>query len=125
MAFVRDAALDAALNDTADNADQIDVCTSEPGSQAAIASVSVCTIAATTGSGNGDYLLDDGASSGRELNLTEQTGTGSGDGDGDFVAFSDGSTTLHCTVAGSGDTVNNGSGVTISAGVFLTFPDVT
>lgn len=121
-----DAAYDAALNVIADNADAIDICTADPGlTWASISGVSVCTIAATVGDGNGDYVLDDGAVSGRELNVTQQSGTGSATGAGNFVVFHNGTDTTYMTEAGDGDTVNNGSPVTISAHVALTFPDAT
>lgn len=119
-----DAALDAALNHIADNADAYDICTSDPGlTWGSISGASVCSIVTTVGDGNGDFVVDDGAVSGRELNLTEQSGTGSATGAGNFVVLHNGSDTTYYTYAGDGDTVNNGSPVTVTAHVALTFPD--
>lgn len=124
MPSFADANLDAALENIADNADQMDICTSDPGlTFGSISGVSVCTIALTVGDGNGDYAVDDGASSGRELNITEQTGTGSGTGAANDIALSDGSAVTYMTYDGDGDTVNSGAGVTVSAHIPITFPD--
>jgi hypothetical protein len=126
MAFIHDNAFDAALDYIADNADRLDICTSEPANFAGIAAVSIAGYALTTGDGNGDYTIVAGSPSGRALRLEAQTGNnGTGDGDADFWALSDGSAVLYASGPADGDSVNNGSPVNVSQSVVVTFPDAT
>jgi len=124
-----DAVYDGALNIIADNATRVDVDTTEPTnySQATTTGTySVGNYTLTAGSGNGDWLVDDGATDGRELNLLAQSGNnGTATGAANFVAFTDGSSTLYGVIDGDGDTVNSGSPFTIAATIVLTIRDAT
>ena len=69
----------------------------------------------TAGSGNGDWLIAEGDTSGRKITLLAQTGNnGTATGTADWLAFDDGVTLLG-TIDADGQTVNNGSPVDISA----------
>ena len=113
-----DSVLDAGLHEIADNVDRVDICHTEPTTYAdATSTYSVASYDLTVGVGNGDWVITDGAVSGRKLGLTEQAGNnGTATGAANFIAFT--KTTgnvLYGVIDGDGDTVNNGSPVTITA----------
>lgn len=108
-----DAVYNAALDKIA-TCTRVSACTAEPANYAGIAAVSVGNYTLTAGTGNGDWLIADGDTSGRKITLLAQSGNnGTATGAASFLAFDDGATLL-CVVAGSGQTVNNGSPWTIA-----------
>jgi hypothetical protein len=109
-----DAAHDASLAYLA-TADRVDICVTDPAVYGDIAAATRGNYTLTPGDGNGDWVIGNGDVSGRKLTLQAQTGNNAtGDGDANFLAFSVG-TTLLFTIPGDGDTLNNGSPVTIAA----------
>lgn len=108
-----DAVYNAALDKIA-TCTRVSACTAEPANYAGIAAVSVGNYTLTAGTGNGDWLIADGDTSGRKITLLAQSGNnGTATGAASFLAFDDGATLL-CVVAGSGQTVNSGSPWTIA-----------
>ena len=107
-------AFDAALDKIA-TCTRVDLCTTEPTNLTeATSTYTVANYTLTAGDGNGDWTVADGDASGRKVTLAAQSGNnGTGTGSADFAAFSDGSTLL-AVIAGSGETVNSGSPVTIA-----------
>lgn len=98
-----------------DNATAVHVCTAEPANHAGIAAVTVGNYTLTAGTGNGDWLIANGDTSGRKLTLLAQSGNNAtGTGAADCLAFTDG-TTLLGVIDGDGETLNSGSPFTIAA----------
>lgn len=92
----------------------VHACTAEPANHAGIAAVSVGSYTLTAGSGNGDWLIANGDTSGRKVTLLAQSGNnGTATGAASFMALTDG--TLRGVIDGDGDTVNSGSPWTIAA----------
>lgn len=115
---------DAACNKLA-TCTRVSACTAEPANFAGIAAVSVGNYTLTAGGGNGDWVIADGDTSGRKITLTAQSGNnGTATGAASFLAFDDG-TTLLAVVAGSGQTVNNGSPWTLAQFKVFEFRDPT
>ena len=79
MAFIADAAKDAALDYIAAGT-ELHLCSSEPATYGAVAAASLGSVTLTAGDGNGDWTIADGDTSGRKLTLAAQTVTGSADG---------------------------------------------
>jgi hypothetical protein len=69
-----------ALADIADNANQLHLCSQAPASYAEVATYSLGFVVLTTGDGNGDYTIQNGATNGRRLTLAQQVVPGTGDG---------------------------------------------
>jgi hypothetical protein len=65
--------LDAALNDIADNGNQLHLVSQAPSVYADVATYSLGYVVLTTGDGNGAYTVQDGVTSGRRLSLAQQT----------------------------------------------------
>lgn len=117
-----DTVYDAALAEIAE-ANAAHICSAEPANHAGIAAVSLGSYTTTAGSGNGDWTIGNGDTSGRKLTLGAQSGNNAtGTGDADVVAFTDGTTLKGC-VTGSGETVNSGSPFTIAATDVAEFRD--
>ena len=68
--------LDAALDNIADNGDEIYVCSTEPTNYTEASSTYALadTTGLTTGDGNGVYTIADGDTSGRKLTIAAQSG---------------------------------------------------
>lgn len=93
----------------------VSACTAEPANYAGIAAVRVGSYTLTAGLGGASWTAADGDTSGRKLTLAAQSGqNGTATGAASFLAFDDG-TTLLAVVAGSGQTINNGSPWTLAA----------
>lgn len=123
-----DSVYDGSLDIVADNVSRVDGCSTEPTTYTeATSTYTLFNYTLTEGDGNGDWVVDDGASSGRELNLTAQSGNnGTATGACDYLAFTDtGNTALYGVIDADGDTVNSGSAANIAATIVLTIPDVT
>jgi hypothetical protein len=117
-----DGVYDQALNEIAE-ATAVHICSAEPANHAGIAAVSLGSYTITAGAGNGDWTIANGDTSGRKLTLGAQSGNNAtADGDADVLAFTDGTTMKGC-IAGSGETVNNGSPFTIAATDVVEFRD--
>ena len=80
MKFVEDAAMDAALNNIANNGNQLHLVSQAPSVYADVAADSLGMVALTVGAGNGAYTIQDGAVSGRRLTLAQQTVPGTANG---------------------------------------------
>lgn len=80
---IPNAVFDAALANIADNANELCVCSQEPANYtAAHTTYKLANVAMTPGSGNGDYTIQDGQTSGRRITVAEQANisiTASGD----------------------------------------------
>lgn len=122
-----DAVYDGALDIIADNCTRVDICTTEPTTfTEATLTYSVGNYTLTAGDGGGDWTIANGDTSGRKLTLGAQSGNnGTGNGAGNFLAFTNGSTTLYGVIDGDGDTVNSGSPVNIAAVDVLEIRDAT
>lgn len=72
---IPDAILDLPIDYIADNGTKIAACSSEPGTYAAIAGLTLGQYTLTAGAGNGDWVKGNGDTSGRKLTLLAQTGT--------------------------------------------------
>jgi hypothetical protein len=117
-----DAVFDAALAKLA-TCTAVHACTAEPANHAGIAAVSLGSYTLTAGTGNGDWLIANGDTSGRKVTLLAQSGNnGTATGAADFMAFTDGSTLLS-VIDGDGDTINSGSAWTIAATDVVEFRD--
>lgn len=96
-----DSVFDGALA-VADNATTMHVTSAEPANHAGIAAVSLADIAMTAGTGNGDYVIEDGGTSGRRLRVIAQSGvTVDASGTATHVVGTDGTTLLWCTTCTS------------------------
>jgi len=96
-----DSVFDGALQ-VADNATTMHVTSAEPANHAGIAAVSLADIAMTAGTGNGDYVIEDGGVSGRRLRVIAQSGvTVDASGTATHVVGTDGTTLLWCTTCTS------------------------
>ena len=110
-AFVDDSVNNAGIA-VLDNATTVHVTSAQPANHAGIAAVSLASVAVTAGTGNGDYTIADGDTSGRKLTLLAQNGiTVSASGTATHVCGTDGTTLLWvvtCTSQAltSGNTVN-------------------
>lgn len=71
---------DKALDDIANNANVLHLCSSAPANYAGIAAVSLGHVTLVTGDGNGTYTKQNGAVSGRRLTMAQQTVLGTGVG---------------------------------------------
>lgn len=107
--FADDSIMNAALA-VADNGTTLHVCSGQPANHAGIAAVSLASVSMTAGSGNGDYTVADGDTSGRKLTVLAQTGlTIASSGTATHIATTDGSTLLLVTTCTSQALVANGS----------------
>ena len=109
---VNDACMDAALNETRNNANQVHVCATEPTTR----TEAVTTNQLASGSINsGDFTLANGDSSGRKSTLGAQSGLNiDNSGTADHVAITDASrllvvTTCTAQALTSGGTVDVGA----------------
>ena len=87
--FVADEIMDVALNMIADIGDTLYACSDQPANWAAIAAISLGSVALTEGDGNGDYVVGDGDVSGRKLTLTAQEITASDTGNVTHLVIAD------------------------------------
>ena len=92
MAFVLDAAYNAALAYLADNGSQLDV-TSDSGTPTDLTN-SLGSTGLTSGDGNGDFTIQAGDVSGRKLTLAGQTISATGTGTATYWVLSDGAGTI-------------------------------
>jgi hypothetical protein len=119
-----DPVYDAALAKLA-TCTRVSACTAPPANFAGIAAVSVGNYTLTAGTGNGDWLIADGDTSGRKITLLAQSGNnGTATGAAECLAFDDG-TTLLGIIDASGQTINNGSPWTIAQVKVYEFSDPT
>lgn len=121
MAFINDSAFDAALDWIRTNGTQLDICSSEPGTFAAIASATLGTkISLSIGADA------NGATSGRKVAVPAiSDGTVTGTGTAAYWAISNGTDTLVATGALSASQgVTSGNPFTL-ASFDITFPDAT
>ena len=72
--------LNAALDDIANNGNVLHLCSAAPTNFAGIAAVTLGHVTLTTGDGNGAYVKQAGAVSGRRLTMAQQTVLGTGNG---------------------------------------------
>lgn len=89
--WANDAVMDAALEEVAESTTLL-VCSSQPADRAAALAAALADIAMTPGSGNGDYTLANGDTSGRKLTVEQQT---------DFPVDTTGTATHVCLIDGS------------------------
>jgi hypothetical protein len=80
MKFIRDASMDAALNDLADNGDEFHLVSQAPAVYADVATYSLGSVALVPGDGNGSYTVQNGQVSGRRLTVAAQTVPGTAPG---------------------------------------------
>ena len=116
---VHDDVLDAALNETADNGDEIFLCSAQPTTYTeASATYALADHALVVGDGNGDYIVADGDAGGRKLTVAAQAGiTVDATGTALFVAIcasAAGGTLLAVTTCTS-QAVTAGNTVTINS----------
>ena len=97
MALIPDRALDAGLNDIADNGDELFLCNAAPTNYTEASSTYALNAAhaVTVGDGNGDYTIANGDTSGRKLSLAQQVVTPNATDDATHMAITDGSSVLH------------------------------
>lgn len=89
--WANDAVMDAALEEVA-GATTLLVTSSQPADRAAALAAALADIAMTPGSGNGDYTLANGDTSGRKLTVAQQA---------DFPVDSSGTATHVCLIDGT------------------------
>ena len=124
MPTAPDITLDAACDKVATGT-AVHVCTAEPADHAGIAAVSVGNYVTTAGDGLGDWVVENGATSGRQIRLNAQSGNnGTATGAGLYIAVTDG-TNLLWVADGDGDTVNNGSAFSIPQTPIVEWRDPT
>ena len=121
MAFIADAAFDAALDYIRTNGTKIDICSSEPASYAGISSVTLGNKTSMTLGADAN-----GATSGRKTQVPAiTTGSVTGTGTATHWALSNGSSILVATGALSASQgVTSGNTFTLAA-FDITFPDAT
>lgn len=88
---IPNAVFDAALDNIADNANELCVCSQEPASYTeAHATYKLASVAMTVGDGNGDYTIQEGQTSGRRITVAEQANISiSASGDATHVVLTD------------------------------------
>lgn len=127
-AYTRTAAMDAFLNNIADNGDQIILCSALPGSYAEATATYKLTVpeALVVGDGNGDYTIAAGSVSGRKLTLTAHPGVaGFATGNATHWAIVDtGTTALICAnTLASGIPTTDSMQVNIPETILYEFPN--
>lgn len=112
--FVDDAVFDAALAKVA-TCTRMSVTTAQPANFAGIAAVSLGNVAMTAGSGNGDYTIANGDTSGRKLSVLAQSiASASASGTATHVCLDDGTTLLLVTTCTS-QSVTSGNPISVPA----------
>lgn len=95
--FCIDAAMDALLANIA-TCTRLVICSALPANYAGIAAVALADVTLTAGDGNGDYVIANGASSGRKLTIGVQNGmTIDASGNATHVILDDGTTLRYAT----------------------------
>lgn len=111
-----DANMDAMLENIADNADMLHVCSGQPANYAGIAAVLLAEVALTAGDGNGDYTIANGDTSGRKLTVAAQSGVSiTASGTATHIALSDGSATLIYVTTCTSQALTSGGTVDVPA----------
>lgn len=114
--FVPDSTLDAYLNVIAGAGTKLHLCSTQPTTYTeANATYALGSIVMTAGSGNGDYLLANGDTSGRKLTILQQTGVSiSASGTALHVAITDGASVLYAVTTITSQAVTSGNTATIN-----------
>lgn len=115
MKLISDESMNLALADIADNGNQLHLVSQAPASYADVATYSLGYVAMTLGSGNGSYMIQDGAVSGRRLTVAQQTVPGTGTGVANHAVIVD-------TVAGKIKAVTTAPSYNMATGVNQTVP---
>lgn len=108
MAYINDAALDAALAEVALST-TLHVCTSQPANFAAVAGVSLGSVAASWGAAG------DATGSGRKRTVTPGAGTYGSSGTGSHYALVDGTRLLAAGAMAASKAVNSGDPIQVAA----------
>ena len=100
--------------DRMDDCVLMSICTTEPANKAAVAALTLASVALTAGAGNGDYTKANGDTSGRKLTVAQQADIAiSASGDAGHIVLDDGIDiyVTTCTL----QTLTNGGTVTVPA----------
>ena len=108
-----DAVLDTMLDELENTVDMLYVCTDEPANYAAIAALTLASVALDSG----DFAIGDGDSSGRKTTVSQQTGISiTASGDADHIVLADAAnTTLKYVTTCTSQTLTSGGTVTVPA----------
>lgn len=109
-----DVVIDGGLDYIANNVTAVSICTTDP--NGVYANIAASEVAKYTGLTSGSFTKANGDTSGRKITLNQLTGNnGSATGAANFLVFHNNTATWYGTINADGDTVNNGSPVTINA----------
>jgi hypothetical protein len=113
--YIDDDSMDAGLKDIANSGDQFHLCSAAPSDYADALNKSLGFVTLTPGDGNGSYTIQNGAVSGRRLNLTQQTVPGTAPGTATHAVILD-------SVNSKVKTIDTAPNYTMAVGVNQTVP---